>query len=174
MLSVVCVERVALVPFYLWTLRWWGMVHAFCSLVCLDCILRTWLCLRYCSVAVVDSFCVDFQLLIISWNSYSMNSPPLLCIIWTGNGYRDSQVLANSCVMFLLFLLSIRTIFNRFVTVSIIVKALSSNFCLFTIVVYGAMLTSRGARCPYCLSWFLIIPQLSGHWYSWHIDESPG
>ena len=118
-------------------------------------------------------------------NSCPMNSPPLLCIIWADHGYRDSQVLVNSCVMFSLFLLLIWTIPNRLVTVPIIVKVLNSSSGPFNVVVngpirsndivcHGAMLTSRGTRCLYCLPWFLIITQSTGHLYCWHIVERPG
>ena len=73
------------------------------------------------------------------WNSQPVNSPPLSWMHLFGHGYLANQLWANLSLMCWDVFLSILTISTRFVTVSMLVKALNSYSSLFNLIFHGPM-----------------------------------
>ena len=148
----------------------------------------------WCSLSIIASDCGFFTIvgtiwipsyLSRSWNSQSMNSPPLSCTTLVCQGCLDSQQFENCCATWALDLSLILMISSELVTGSIAVRVLNTTSLPWIVIFQGPIRSTThsvhdasraclGARYPYGLPWFLYLLQLSGQRYCWYRVDGSG
>ena len=104
--------------------------------------------------------CLILNYINFFWNSFPVNSPPLLWTQHMGRGYLASHVFENWLLTCCVVLEFIQTISVKFVTMSMIVRTLNSSSCPVTSLTFqgpirstatlchGAMIVSLGSNSP--------------------------